>query len=315
VIDAPVLAGGPVDDRIVRRVLLRHRRSDDRRAALILLRTWLAIGATIALAVHVSHPLASLIAVVVIATRQRALIAIMHTASHGVFFRRRRWNTALEPLYAYPNLHALSLYKPDHVIHHHDVGVGAPGALDYLNVEMGLAPGGFARRTFRVFVRPLLGYDGIVATLETLRELIQNPRALLRIASLWVPVTAAAALSGGLRHLLLYWVVPMVWLRPALGLWSEMSDHFGAESGARDHVGWFQRLFVSVYGLHHWIHHKDPRVPCYMEAKAAEALAQIGVKIETTRTFREFLLVAYGEAVTRIPPVVRPKRALELGPR
>lgn len=290
-----------VDARRVREVLARFRRPDDGLAAAILARTWLVVFAAIALALHIDHPLASLAAVVAIATRQRGLIAITHTASHGVFFRTRRLNTALQALYAYPNLSTLSLYGPDHAIHHREVGGASPTALDYLNYEMDLARGGGLRRTWRVLLRPLLGYDGAVSTWETLVELIQNPRRAWPVALFWLAITAACALAGVLPHLVLYWIVPMVWLRPVLGLWSELADHFGARSGVRDHVGWFQSHVVSVYGLHHALHHRDPRIPCYREARAVAALAAIGVEFETTRTFRDFLRCVYAEPVLRFP--------------
>ncbi|MCB9763498.1 MAG: fatty acid desaturase [Alphaproteobacteria bacterium] len=288
--------------RLVRETLAPFRRSSDARAFSVLGRTWGIVAAAIALAVALDHPLATLAAIVVIATRQRALIAILHTASHGVFFRTRRWNTTLQPLFAWPNLQALELYGPDHVIHHRDVGAATPDALDYLNVEMGLAPGGFGRRTWRVFVRPLIGVDGLVATWETLQELAQNPRVGGKLALFWLPVVGVCAWLGALEPLALYWFVPMVWLRPVLGLWSELADHFGTRTGTRDHVGLFQSHFVSIYGLHHALHHRDPRVPCYREAEACAALARVGVHLETTRTFREFLETVYGEVTWEVPP-------------
>ncbi|NJK32524.1 MAG: hypothetical protein HC927_09005 [Deltaproteobacteria bacterium] len=247
------------------------------------------------------HPLVSFIAIVVVATRQRALIAILHTASHGVFFRTRRWNTSLQPLFAYPNLQALALYRPDHVIHHREVGSSSPTALDYLNFEMDLAPPGFWRRTYRVLLRPLAGYDGLVATWETVVELVQHPRVGLAILAFWLPILSLCAWAGVLGQLLLYWFVPMIWLRPVLGLWSEMADHFGTATGTRDHIGLFQSMFVSVYGLYHALHHRDPRIPCYMEKQAVAALARIGVEHETTSDFRGFLRTVYGEARAHPP--------------
>lgn len=292
----------PVDDRLIHEALAPWRRSSDWKAFGVLLRTWLVVAITIGVATYLEHPLVSFLAIVAVATRQRALIAILHTASHGVFFRHRRWNDRLQPLFAYPNLQALELYRPDHVIHHRDVGRADPTALDYLNVEMDLAPGGWWRRTLRVFVRPLLGYDGVVATWETLVELWQHPRVARSMVSFWLPIMAACAWAGVLGELLLYWFVPMIWLRPVLGLWSEMADHFGSATGTRDHVGWFQSSFVSIYGLYHAVHHRDPRIPCYREAGAVAALARIGVHHETTRSFRDFLRVAYGPATSMPKP-------------
>ncbi len=119
----------------------------------------------------------------------------------------------------------------------------------------------------------------------------------------WAIVIGAAALSGTLRLLALYWVVPLLWLHPTFLLWGEVSDHFQAPGGTRDHVGLFHDALVNGHALYHDVHHRYAFIPFYREREAHAHLASLGLASpETSRSAVDFVRRIYGRAPGEATP-------------
>ena len=289
-----VTEGAPVDWKGARKAIAPFMRPSNALALASIARVYLVTGFCVWLAERLHHPLATLAAMALIAGWQVGLYSSLHTASHGVLFHPGAWNTRLEILFSYPILSTVGLYWPSHRDHHREISTRVPTALDYFVHEYGLREDGPWRRTWRGILLPLSGHAGVESVVACYREIRQDPREGVRLAAFWLSLVTLCALTGHLRLLGLYWVLPRLWLVPAYLTWTEISDHFGSETGTRNHLGLFQWL-IGIHGRHHALHHRFPQVPFYHERRANAALEARGVTLETTETLGDFLRFLYGK--------------------
>src|SRR5258708_3983860 len=97
----------------------RLNRISNTRAAWSIVRQWLGLAASIAMAIRVGHAWSYAIAILVISTRQHALGVIMHEATHYRLFTSRWANEVLgDLLCAFPVNMSVSRYRHDHLLHH-----------------------------------------------------------------------------------------------------------------------------------------------------------------------------------------------------
>jgi fatty acid desaturase len=204
------------------------------------------------------------------------MLNLTHAAAHRALFRRARWNEKLEVLYALPIADTVARYRGPHLEHHREIATLDPNRFEFLHDTLGLPRRGAWGRTWVVFLRPLLGFAGYEALRDTLRAARRGRVYREKLLAFWVPLLAVAALGGSLRELMLYWVVPLLWLHPVFLLWGEVSDHFQAPGGTRDHVGFFHAAFINGHGLYHDVHHRYAFIPFYREKAAHAHLASLG---------------------------------------
>ncbi len=258
------------------REMARFARRDDRLALAIVAGDWAVVVLSAVIAERVHHPLAWLAAAAVIAGRQTAMLNLTHAAAHRALFNRARWNEALEALYALPIADTVAHYRGPHLDHHREIAAGDENRFEFLHDTLGLPRRGAWGRTWVVFGRALLGHAGWGAVVGTWKDAVRDRTFGRKLLAFWVPVLGVAALAGMLRPLLWYWVVPLVWLHPVFLLWGEVSDHFRAPGGTRDHTGLFHAALINGHGLYHDVHHRYPFVPFYREREAREHLARVG---------------------------------------
>lgn len=276
-------------------VLSRLRRLDSWRGGLVIALDYAVIAATILVAERLHHPLATVAALIVIAGRQVAMLNLVHAAGHAALFPRRRWHQRLEWLYAYPILDAVAIYTPPHLDHHHMIANKTADRFAFLHDELGLPRRGRWGRTWIVFVRPFLGHAAWSFLRSTAKNFVAHRLSALHIASYWLALVLLASGLGVLPQLLLYWVLPLLWLNPVFLLWGEVADHFGTATGTRNHVGPFYALLTNGHALYHDLHHRFAFVPFYDEARAYAALRDMGDRSEMATGVRDFLRAVYVE--------------------
>jgi fatty acid desaturase len=252
-------------------------RRSTRRALGTLAADWGIVITAATLAERAGHPLAWLAAAVIIAGRQTALLNLTHAAAHRALCARPRHDLALEPLYAWPIADTIARYRVPHLEHHDEIAAGHADRFSFLHEELGLPGRGPLGRSWVVFLRPLLGHAGYGFLRGTVRAAIGDRSFRRKILLFWAAVIVAAALAGALRPLALYWIVPLVWLHPVFLLWGEVSDHFQAPGGTRDHVGLFHRALTNGHALYHDVHHRYPFIPFYREREAHAYLVEQGL--------------------------------------
>jgi fatty acid desaturase len=277
------------------RALARFATRDDRRAFLAIGADWAIVFVAALVADHLAHPLAWLVAAVVIAGRQTAMLNLTHAAAHRALFERARWNEGLEVLYALPIADTVARYRVPHLEHHREIATLDPNRFEFLHDTLGLPRRSAWGRTWTVFVAPLLGTSGFGALRDTIRAAAKDREYRAKMLAFWVPLVVVAALGGALRPLLLYWVVPLLWLSPVFLLWGEVSDHFRAPGGTRDHVGLFHAALTNGHGLYHDVHHRYAFIPFYREREAHAHLVAIGAAApECSRSALDFVRRVYG---------------------
>ncbi|RQP21970.1 fatty acid desaturase family protein [Piscinibacter terrae] len=246
---------------------------------------WLVCAAAIVTAEHFRLWYVTLIAMMVIATRQHALLVLMHDAAHQLISRRRWLNDLLgNLLLAFPMTISVARYRKHHLLHHRHLN----SEQDPDRADSVLPPSRAA------FLRLLLRDVSGLTTLATLRS--ANNFGIIglffgssrgsrfdRILAALFLVGVAAAIWGfgaGLPFLV-YWIAPILLFLPALLRVRGIAEHGGrldhpAESNARSiHPGLVEKFVWAPCHINlHWEHHACPAVPCYNLPRLSSRLAR-----------------------------------------
>jgi len=177
------------------------------------------------------------VAWLVIATRQHALLLLMHDAAHGAIVRNKRWNDAIgDVLCGWPLLVSTAAYRLTR--HHRFVNTADdPDLARRLDRDGGDACP--QRQPRRAIARKLLGLVFGRGLFEMVGKVVRyqrqsgrgdatNPGAHARWR--WLYYTAALGVItavSGWTTVLLFWFVPMLTFLPALLHLRGLAEHFG----------------------------------------------------------------------------------------
>jgi len=286
-------AGTTVPIEIVR----RHSAVSDVRGALDLALVWGTIVLALAVATSLGTWWAYLAAVVVIGSRQAALVNLAHDAWHGLCFNDRRLNHWVGAwLYSYavglPHFHD----RRRHLMHHRMVGERRdPDWVNYTN--MGRETAG---RVVRFLTGRLLGsllYDNVASAVlnrkPPIAVFIEAPgkdepdvgTEMKRVIGVQLVLAVAMTLLFG------WWTYPVLWVLPMATVaafcinvrayveHAAPTDEAGPSVRLRDiDAGPLERVFFSPAHFHfHALHHAYPSIPHYSLAAAKrDVIAETG---------------------------------------
>ncbi|MFL9923002.1 fatty acid desaturase family protein [Herbaspirillum lusitanum] len=236
---------------------------------------WLCIVLMIVAAVRVAHPLFSTLCILLIATRQHALLALMHEYAHYQLSRRQAWLNDLvgDVFTAFPFFISVFGFRRNHMQHHRNTSSGQdPNWMSSLRKQRYQFPMSKPRYLSEV-IKHCVGWytfaelKGYTVDAGMALEL---PR-FTRIARVLFTVLAVLAISalGWWPEVLLYWVLPMSTFLMAILYVRDVGEHFGMPSQGFGHsrtvvAGWLERLLISQNGVHfHAEHHLFPSVPFF----------------------------------------------------
>ncbi|PBQ18364.1 fatty acid desaturase [Pseudomonas congelans] len=246
---------------------------------------WAVIAAAVTLAEASDSMLVCLIAALVIATRQHALLVLMHDAAHLLISRDRRRNDLISNVFlTFPLTLSTSRYRAHHIAHHKHLNtLDDP---DYADA--------FAPASSGLFWQALLRDISGLSTLQSLRTMdsfsviglfthpapstrIERYQAMAFYACAALLITALQAWPG----VLLYWLAPLVFFLPPILRIRSLSEHAGlsTQSVKRDarsvSPGWLERgLFAPCNINRHWEHHLFQQIPSYHLGTLSRRLAQ-----------------------------------------
>ena len=221
---------------------------------------------------------------VLIATRQHALLVLMHDAAHFRATRSRWLNTLLGELIGWPFLMSMRGYRRHHQCHHVERNLNTQADPDFARLQRDgwqfpMSRGGLLRS----LTRDLL----LLNTGELLREARDAKNNVIEsaedvrwlIARLVFLATGAAVLFafGGWRLYAMYWLLPSLTVLKAILRVRAIADHFGLETHQQPTrtilAPWWERLLVGPcnIGLHH-VHHAHSSIPYYRLREAHEQL-------------------------------------------
>lgn len=253
---------------------------------------WAVLIGVAMLALHAMPSWLWPIAWLVIATRQHALLVLMHDAAHGAIVRNRRWNDAIgDLLCGWPLLVSTAAYRLTHLRHHRFVNTADdPDLARRLHGDGGDAC--LRRQPRRAIAMRLLGLVFGRGLFEMVSKVVRfqkqsrsgsaaSPGARhTRWRWLYYTVAAAVITAGsGWTTVLLFWFVPMLTFLPALLHLRGLAEHFGLPwnheltQSRSVAAGALQRfLFAPHHGGLHVEHHLYPSVPWYHLPRLRAAL-------------------------------------------
>lgn len=258
----------------------------DVRSLLALIGEWLIVVSAIVVVVQVSHWAAWLAAMLVVATRQHALLMLFHDAVHGLLARDRRANDFLiNLLVGVPHLLPVETYRPLHLAHHRAVGTDEDPERTLL----------YAGQRWRYRPLPagdlamqLLGDLFLVNGLRTLaathkRGGVAGPeKATLVALAIWALLLAAVFARWPQVALpaAVIWFVPLLTITNLLQKLRSFAEHSGGPgvTPGWDHwtyswrPGLLGRLTIWPYNInYHLEHHANATLPWHQLPRAAAA--------------------------------------------
>ncbi|MFP6718558.1 MAG: fatty acid desaturase family protein [Alphaproteobacteria bacterium] len=295
--------------------------------------TWRAIAAvvgtmstligTIAIALLVWNPIFVVIAIIIIGTRQHALIVLAHDATHYRLFKPRWLNDLIGRMCGMVSGVSMCSYRVIHRLHHNhlyqdqdpDIPLhgGYPRGRTYLAKKLLRDLCGFtAWKTYAYFFgAPSINTTSnqssrpLDDTSSRLRQSARHDRYLVAGFHL-TALTAALAIGHGLEYLLL-WVLPLATIVPALLRLRAVCEHgavidFTSPLGAaRTNLSpiWLQWLLFPHHVNYHLEHHIYPAIPHYNLPSCHREMVELGVLDNAeVRTIKKTLGLLFADPPT-----------------
>ena len=274
---------------------------------------WSCIVALMVAAVSVSHPAFSVACMLLIATRQHALLTLMHEYAHHQLSRRRAGLNDLvgDVITALPFFITIHGFRRNHLAHHRHVCTDQDpnwvSSLEKPRFRFPKTRSGFAFEVLkhglgRYTLGELKGYT-VDAGMST-----GLPRATrIRAAACAIVLAGMATYFGIWDILLLYWIVPLATFLMAILYIRDVGEHFGMPAPGIERsrtvlAGWLERLLIAQNGVNfHAEHHLFPSVPFFRLRRLHQALMQdAGYRAQAVVT-RGYLGGLWAEAAAGSP--------------
>lgn len=179
----------------------------------------------------VGHVVGPLLAVCYVGVRQRRLSNLAHECVHAKLVATRRGNRVAGYLLTALLGEGFSPYRSSHSVHHAKLGShDDPMFRSYRAGDIraaGLSP---SRRSFvlRVIVRNAVWRLPKAAMLTLLvKEPQETWRSLTTRAAVWATIVSVCWQFGVLGWLVLYWLVPLILVRPVVTWITDLGNHAG----------------------------------------------------------------------------------------
>ncbi len=266
------------------------------RGGLDLLATWGGIALLAALAHRIAHPLAYLVALVLIAGLQNRLIVLAHETWHRKAFRSQRINERVGAwFYAYPVGTMFRVDRARHLAHHRLVGQSEdPDWSDYERPVFHRASGvmGFllgqlfgAKVVLRVLGAETKPATSLAAVSRDGVEASTGPGELAGIAAAQLVLFLLFAWLGHWWEYFVLWAFPLATFASFFISFRALVEHHHPNPRATPEMrladfdtNFLGRWFLSPGLFHlHALHHAYPSVPYHRKRELLRALNEHGV--------------------------------------
>lgn len=263
---------------------------------------WLVIACAVMVAVYAQSIVVSLLAVLVVATRQNVLALLVHDQAHllGV---RHRWGDLLVNLFvAYPLLLlTCEKYAQVHLAHHKHYFTDA----DPDHVRKSGPDWQYPKSRWdlvKLFAADLCGLS-VVKFIRGKKQSFGTPTDRQSRIPKWVQPAYMLALAGvltalgGWKLFLLYWILPLATVFQAIVRWGAMCEHVYNAPGAPLELTtplivlpWWQKLMLPNLNFHlHVYHHQWPNVAWCNLPAVHEIYLQAGLVKNTYAGFGDYM--------------------------
>ncbi len=263
------------------------------RAVLVTAREWAVIAAAIAVCTTFWNPLLYILAVLVIGSRQHALLILGHDASHFRTLPVRWQNDLFANIFMmWPTFASVEGFRKFHGTHHQYTGLQNDGNrhIWYTHDAAGeLAPDWQFPKTRAGLVWVLIKRGAFLTGLFWIvrgligATLIPSP-PWMRAARFTFYASVAGALTyfGGWYAFLLYWIVPFCTWHIVAQYVRLICEHSAVESDEEEYSitrttipTWLERIFILPCNIgYHLEHHWYPSVPFYRLPELHQALME-----------------------------------------
>lgn len=252
---------------------------------------WLIIVATITVAVNVSHWFFDVLAFIVIAGRQHALLVLVHEATHFRLSKNRGLNDLMGTVFtAWPAFFCLHGYRENHSRHHQFLNtyndpdwarkVDLPewkfpkAAPELLKTLLQVALTGWWKILLLFYMFSGLGSK------QTWKDSASRKRLLKKFIFYAVAGTLVGVL--GLHWIVLqYWVLPFLLVFPVIERVRSVAEHFALSydsifTQTRNVIcSWPEAALFGPHNIrYHLVHHLFPSVPQYNLPELHEILME-----------------------------------------
>jgi fatty acid desaturase len=275
---------------------------------------WSCIVALVVAAVSVSHPAFSLACMLLIATRQHALLTLMHEYAHQQLSRRRTGINDLvgDVFTALPFFITIHGFRRNHLAHHRHVCTDQdPNWVSSLEKPRFHFPKTRAAFAIEVLKHGLGRYTLVELKGYTVDAGMSTglPRATrIRAAACAIVLAGMATYFGLWGILLLYWIVPLATFLMAILYVRDVGEHFGMPAPGIERsrtvlAGWLERVLIAQNGVNfHAEHHLFPSVPFFRLGRLHQVLMQdTGYRARAVVT-RGYLRGLWAETTASPPP-------------
>jgi len=260
--------------RIDRRVLKALAQPAPARLCLQVLFEWACVAALIAVALHTTSIAAQALLMLLVATRQHALLALMHEFAHHQFSRRHpTLNDVLGDVFtAFPFFITVHGFRRNHLAHHRHVAtVDDPNWVAAMRKRRYRFPKR-RRELWLEVARHVCGLRTLAElksyTVDARMSVELPPQVLARQVFFFGAVIGLCAWLDAWRALL-FWLLPLSTFLMAILYVRDIGEHYGMPAPGLERsrtvlCGWWERLLIGQNSVgYHAEHHLFPSVPFF----------------------------------------------------
>ncbi len=244
----------------------------------LLLQTLVEWGCIVCLAIiaeRFASVAVSLACMLLIATRQHALLTLMHDYSHYQFSRQKKWwNDLLGDVFtAFPFFITIYGFRRNHHLHHRFTWTANdPNHVAAAAKQRYQFPKLYSQVLAEIFKHSIGFYTFAELKRYTVSAgmSIALPRSThIHRAIFTVVLCAVVTVQGWWMAVLLYWIMPMATFLMAILYVRDLGEHVGLPKPGFDSSrtvlpNWFERLLIAQNGVNfHTEHHRFPSVPFF----------------------------------------------------
>ncbi|WP_447978371.1 fatty acid desaturase [Candidatus Nitrospira bockiana] len=235
---------------------------------------WAVIVAAVVVTGWLDHPVAFVLAALIIAVKQHALAILAHDGAHRLVSRNRRLNDLLTNLFCFwPLGFPLEGYRRFHFQHHRATGTDQDPELIHKRAFGQWEVPITSRQLTMHALTDLLGagipHLAMAAYLTRAVSFVDGIMAPL----FWLVTGTVAWLAGQAWIVILWWASLLFCLWPIfrLRMWTE---HGGTHGTHRISAGLLARALILPHNTYmHWEHHEFPMIPCWNLPRVRDLIA------------------------------------------
>ena len=249
-----------------------------------------------------------LVAILVIASRMRALENLVHEASHNNLFSSPRLHQRLEFLYAFPVFRLLKDYRRSHLMHHKHLGdpLKHPDLVQLYILGLDCLP---ERPLWCLFGIPLTGFLTYQYLRTTFYEFWESRSSRFSKTVFWITIALVVVYTATLHLFVYYYLVPLLVILPTIRYWAEVSEHLGLDlradfGNSRTNIGFVHRWYLNPHNDgYHSVHHLCSQIPFHLLPEAHEHLMKESREFATNSVISHGIIETFMWMATKVTVV------------